>query len=149
DLPPPGGDLPPPEEGIGPGQRALPPRTFQPDQTRLPNLPRLAPSNAESNTFNQADPTQSAPDVRRILQGEQQQLRRDPLPPIEVVGKVIRADGSGKALLRVNERFFMVSTGTSFSVTRGIDPIVFVVGKIDADAVEIESREEKQKLRLP
>ncbi|MEM6692305.1 MAG: hypothetical protein AAF664_22940 [Planctomycetota bacterium] len=98
--------------------------------------------------FDQQDPTQAAPDMRRILEGEQQQIQRDPPPPIEVVGKVIGSRGIGKALLRVNGRFYLVEKGTRFSLPSNLEPRLYTVTSIDVKGVEIEGGEPKAVQRL-
>ncbi|MEM8669099.1 MAG: hypothetical protein AAGG48_16370 [Planctomycetota bacterium] len=109
-----------------------------------PARPQQPPGN-----FDRSDPTQSSPDVRRILEGEQPQIRSQPLPTIQVVGKVVRADGKGKALLQVSGSYLMVTVGTPFSVPRGGDSTLFTVTNIDVESVELESRQDQLKLRLP
>lgn len=149
-----------PRDAIGqrPGDPALPPlnenvdsdpRFSDPSRTNIiRRQPTILQPRAALGGFDASDPTQSAPDMRLILEGEQQ-VRRAPLPPIEVAGKVIRADGTAKALLRVNGRYFMIATGTTFSVNTGADPVVFTVGKIDMSGIDITSKENNQQLRLP
>lgn len=143
--------VPPLNDNVDPDPRFSAPGTniIRRQATTLrPQTTRLQPQ-AIGSGFDATDPTQSAPDMRRILEGDQQQVRRAPLPPIDVVGKVIRADGTAKAMLRVNERYFIISKGTSFSVNSGADPIVFTVGEIDITGVTITSMEDQQQLRLP
>lgn len=102
----------------------------------------------DPNGFDQSDPTQAPPDMRRILEGEQEQVRREPPPAIEVVGKVIGADGIGKALLRINERFVIVEKGTRFTIATGLEPLVFTVSLIDTKGVEIQGTGEGNQTRL-
>lgn len=94
------------------------------------------------------DPTQAAPDMRRILEGEQEQVRRDPPPPIEVVGKVIGRRGIAKALLRINSRYYLVEKGTRFSLPTSLEPVVYTVSGIDAKGIEIQGGEENLTQRL-
>ncbi|MEM6469824.1 MAG: hypothetical protein AAF802_09755 [Planctomycetota bacterium] len=98
--------------------------------------------------FDQQDPTQVAPDMRRILEGEQEQARRDPPPPIEVVGKVIARGGKAKALLRVNSRYYLVEKGTRFSLPSNLEPLIFTVSSIDATGIDIQGGEENTLQRL-
>jgi len=109
---------------------------------------RRAPAGNVGGAFDQQDPTQAAPDMRRILEGEQDQIQRNPPPAIEVVGKVIGTDGSARALLRVNGRYLMVEQGTRFSVSTNVQPLVFTLKNIDAKGVELEGGEEKTVQRL-
>ena len=119
-----------------------------PNQARLnrQELEQPRPSNAG---FDQADPTQSPPDIRRVLEGEREQVRRDPPPPIIVVGKVVRSGGAGMALLRINERVFMVEVGTRFSVPTTLAPIAYTITTIDAKGVTLQTDDKQQTQRLP
>ncbi|MEL6110565.1 MAG: hypothetical protein AAFU85_31545, partial [Planctomycetota bacterium] len=71
----------------------------------------------------------------------------DPPPAIQVAGKVIAANGKAKALLRINQRYYMIYEGASFSVPTGPEPTVFTVTGIDAQGVTLQG-EDKQSQRL-
>lgn len=124
------------------------------DAQRAQAFPQNGNPGGAGGTFDETDPTQSSPDIRKLLNGDPQQpqqqaVRRDAPPPIEVVGRVIKADGTGKALLRVGGRYYLVGENTRFSLPTNLDPIVFTVTAVDATGVEIESEEEKKRQRLP
>lgn len=96
-----------------------------------------------------SDPTQATPDMRRILQGEQEQVRRDPPPQIEVAAKIVRAGGAGMALLKINERYLLVQSSTRFSVNVGGTPMVYEVRDISIRGVELQSVADKVLQMLP
>ncbi len=106
---------------------------------------------ADDDSFDAMDPTQSAPDIRRILEGEppQQQARLDRPQPPEVVGKVIGQNGEVRALLRISERYYMVEVGTRLSLLTNLDPIIYTVTSIDLNGVEITNSDGKETQRLP
>jgi len=138
-----------PSDQPGPGLNQFGPREVEPRSNELQNrTPRNGNALQDSNGFDQSDPTQAPPDMRRILEGEQEQVRREPPPAIEVVGKVIGADGAGKALLRINERFVIVEKGTRFTIATGGEPLVFTVSSIDTKGVEIQGGGEANQTRL-
>ncbi len=136
--------------GLPPDEvEAAPPARQRPGRVPLGNRLQPPPAASDSDNFDQQDPTQSPPDVRRILEGEQEQVRRDPPPAIDVVGKVIGVGGTGKAMLRVNGRYFLIEQGSRFTLPTGTDPIVYNVVAIDGKGVEIQSSEDQQIKRLP
>ncbi|MEZ6087079.1 MAG: hypothetical protein R3C05_03400 [Pirellulaceae bacterium] len=142
------GNLLPPQRGrIGEQAPGLNP--VEPLNRLPPNNPPRTAGPLPNEGFDPSDPTQSAPDVRRILEGEQEQVRREPPPAIEVVGKVIGPDGNGKALLRINERFLIVGKGSRFTVASSFQPVVYTVATIDINGVEIQGGEENQMRLLP
>lgn len=126
--------------------RMIPPPQLQglddPFRTPLPG------QGMTRNGFDQQDPTQAAPDMRRILEGEQEQVRRDPPPPIEVVGKIIGKGGRAKALLRVSGRYYLVEQGTRFSLPSNLEPLLYTVSGIDANGIDIQGGEGNQTQRL-
>lgn len=137
-----------------PGQ---PPR--QPPQLPIPDQSPRDPfqeerprqSNQPGAGFDQQDPTQAEPDMRRILEGEQEQVRRDPPPSIEVVGKVIGARGVGKALLRINGQYRLVEKGSRFSSSSQTPPTIYTVTNVDIKGVDVEVQngEQTHTQRLP
>jgi hypothetical protein len=96
------------------------------------------------------DPTQASPDMRRILQGEQEeQVNREPPPQIEVVAKILRRGKPGKALLKVNEKYFTVEPNTRFSLSSGGEPVLYMVSDISINGVELQSVAERKQQLIP
>jgi hypothetical protein len=81
--------------------------------------------------------------MRRILEGEQEQVRREPPPSIEVVGKVIAADGVGKALLRVNSRYYLIGKDDVLSLPTNLEPVVYTILSVGVSGVEYQNNEDK------
>jgi len=93
--------------------------------------------------FDEQDPTQAAPDMRRLLEGEQEQVRREPPPAIEVVGKVIGAGGIGKALLRVNNRYYLIGKDDVVSLPTNLEPMVYTILSVGVSGVEYRNNNDK------
>lgn len=111
---------------------------------------RWSPPTAPDDRQGFADPTQASPDMRRILQGEQEeQVNSDPPPQIEVVAKILRRGKPGKALLKVNERYFMVEPNTRFSLSSGGEPVIYMVSDITISGVDIQSVAERKQQLIP
>ena len=132
-------------------QNQILPRPTAPITNQTQNVGDDRLDQSDDDLFDATDPTQSAPDIRRILEGEppQQQARLDPPQPPEVVGKVIGQNGEARALLRISERYYMVEVGTRLSLPTNLEPIIYTVTTIDLDGIEITNSDGKETQRLP
>lgn len=89
-----------------------------------------------------ADPTQASPDVRRILEGEGSS--RSAGQNIQVAAKIVAADGTGKALLRIGDRYLLVAEGSRFRV----NDTFFTVDRIDRERIDLRNDHEPRPILL-
>ena len=90
----------------------------QPPNLQLPPPPRPTdPGSSLPSAPPSSDPTQSPPNLRNILEGEgQANTQRQQFPVLEVAGKIVSADGSASAVLRINGRYTFITKGTRLAV---------------------------------
>ncbi|MEL7265168.1 MAG: hypothetical protein AAFP69_10245 [Planctomycetota bacterium] len=98
---------------------------------------------------NPRDPTSVRPDLRRVLQGEPEQTRREPLALPQTVAIVINAAGDARAMLQFNGRYQIVSVGTRLNLPGGAENRIVSVTKISDTGVELRNEAEKKDLVLP